>query len=438
MKVGKAGKAGPHAAYIAREDQYQRRLETGERLEAKEAGNMPAWAKDSPQEFWKAADAFERANGTTYREMEIALPRELSPPERAELVREWVGQEIGSKHAYQWAIHNPTAADDQEQPHVHLMFSERQIDGIDRDPDQYFKRYNAKNPEKGGARKGYGDNAGKTLTAKERAEDLKVIRSRWEAMCNKHLERAGHGQRIDMRSYAERGIAVAPEIKQLPSQWRGQNKEKIIELRAARQGKEQADRALFSLMPDLKGELSKLHEPPKKEATPKPQQAGPALLAPQQMQVIEAELKKYESDRRTKVERVTHKAQERNMRRWRSKQSLEASKPEPPSGLLAMFKKSAYEQDVGRWRGAMNLAQKLCTQAHALKESLQPLVRSTFEWSEKKLFSQPGVAQYAKPYQDTIKQQQADAMAEARRKQELRMEQRAQRKTQGKNRGFGL
>ncbi|HDB4676101.1 TPA: MobA/MobL family protein, partial [Staphylococcus aureus] len=110
MKVGKAGKAGPHAAYIAREGQYADRLERGEKLEATEAGNMPAWAQSNPQAFWQAADAFERKNGTTYREMEIALPRELDADQRAALVREFVRQEIGDRHAYQWAIHTPTAA----------------------------------------------------------------------------------------------------------------------------------------------------------------------------------------------------------------------------------------------------------------------------------------------------------------------------------------
>ena len=44
MKVGKAGKASPHAAYIAREGKYADRLELGEKLEATSAGNMPAWA----------------------------------------------------------------------------------------------------------------------------------------------------------------------------------------------------------------------------------------------------------------------------------------------------------------------------------------------------------------------------------------------------------
>ena len=266
MKVGKKGKAAPHAAYIVREGQYAKRLERGEKLEATEAGNMPAWAKAQPQQFWHAADVFERVNGTTYREMEIALPRELDPTQRAELVRAFVRQEIGEHHAYQWAIHTPNAADGGEQPHVHLMFSERQCDGIDRDPDQYFKRYNAKAPEKGGARKGYGPSAGKTLTAAERAAELKALRERWQVLCNEHLEMAGHGQRIDMRSYAERGIKLAPERKQLPSEWRGQGKAKVIELRAARRDAFKAHRELANVMPNVKAEIISLEAERQKRA----------------------------------------------------------------------------------------------------------------------------------------------------------------------------
>lgn len=255
MKVGKAGKAGPHAAYIAREGQYADRLERGERLEATEAGNMPAWAQSNPLAFWQAADAYERKNGTTYREMEIALPRELDADQRAALVREFVRQEIGDRHAYQWAIHTPTAADGQEQPHVHLMFSERQRDGIERDPEQYFKRYNAKAPEKGGARKGYGPSAGQTLTKAERAAELKELRGRWEAMCNAHLERAGVEQRIDMRSHAERGTGLEPERKQLPSQWRGQGRANVIEFRQARAELAEARQELARAVPDARAEV---------------------------------------------------------------------------------------------------------------------------------------------------------------------------------------
>ena len=50
MRVGKAGKAGPHAAYIAREGEYAHRREKGEALEACEAGNMPLWAQANPLE----------------------------------------------------------------------------------------------------------------------------------------------------------------------------------------------------------------------------------------------------------------------------------------------------------------------------------------------------------------------------------------------------
>ena len=255
MKVGKAGKAGPHAAYIAREGQYANRLERGEKLEATEAGNMPAWAQSNPLAFWQAADAYERKNGTTYREMEIALPRELSAAQRIELVREFVRQEIGDRHAYQWALHVPTAADGGEQPHFHLMFSERQVDGIDRDPEQYFKRYNAKAPEKGGARKGYGPSAGQTLTKAERAAELKELRGRWEAMCNAHLERAGVEQRIDMRSHAERGTGLEPERKQLPSAWRGEGRAQVIEFRAARAEVAQAAAELRRAVPDTGAEV---------------------------------------------------------------------------------------------------------------------------------------------------------------------------------------
>ncbi|MGC9237855.1 MAG: MobA/MobL family protein, partial [Thiomonas sp.] len=258
MKVGKAGKAAPHAAYIAREGQYANRLERGEKLEATEAGNMPAWAQSNPLAFWQAADAFERKNGTTYREMEIALPRELSADQRAALVREFVRQEIGDRHAYQWAIHTPKAADGQEQPHLHLMFSERQRDRIERDPEQYFKRYNPKAPEKGGARKGYGQGAGQTLTKAERAAELKALRGRWEAMCNAHLERAGLSQRIDMRSHAERGTGLEPERKQLPSQWRGQGRATVIEFRKARAELVEARQELARAVPDARAEIVRL------------------------------------------------------------------------------------------------------------------------------------------------------------------------------------
>jgi hypothetical protein len=45
VKTGGAGKAAPHAEYIAREGEYSKRLEKGEKLEHTEYGNMPKWAE---------------------------------------------------------------------------------------------------------------------------------------------------------------------------------------------------------------------------------------------------------------------------------------------------------------------------------------------------------------------------------------------------------
>jgi len=206
VKAGTRGKAQPHAEYIAREGKYSE-SNRYEDLEAKASGNMPAWAVHNPAEFWKAADENERANGSTYREIEVALPRELTPPQRLELVQEFIKQEIGEKHAYQFAIHIPKAALEKgEQPHAHIMYSERIRDGIERDPDQYFKRHNAKNPEKGGSKKASG---GKLES--ERREELKALRERWANLQNYHLEKHGHSERVDHRSLKEQGEERDPE-----------------------------------------------------------------------------------------------------------------------------------------------------------------------------------------------------------------------------------
>ncbi|MER2622517.1 MAG: MobA/MobL family protein [Accumulibacter sp.] len=201
VKVGGKGKASGHAAYIAREGHYAERAGY-EDLEATGHGNLPAWAEGEPALFWAAADRYERANGASYREIEIALPRELNPAQRQALVLDFIRQEIGERHAHQWAIHNPGAAlAGGEQPHAHLMYSERTVDGIERDPEQYFKRYNGKHPELGGCRK---DSAGTE-------ERLLETRQRWAEVQNAHLQQHGHAARVDHRSLADQGIDRAPE-----------------------------------------------------------------------------------------------------------------------------------------------------------------------------------------------------------------------------------
>ena len=243
VKSGKKGTAGGHAEYIDDVDAPApspwARIAKPKRddIVARGNGNMPRWAI-TPTMFWRASDEYERQNGSAYREMEIMLPRELDHAQRLALLAEWIKQEIGDKHAYQWALHAPLALDGVEQPHVHLMFSERQVDGIERDPDVYFKRVNNKNPERGGCRKGWGPRAGETLTHEERQAELRALRNRWEVMCNAHLAAAGVDARIDMRSYADRGLLddlVGPERKLSPIEARDPAViADLVEFRAAR------------------------------------------------------------------------------------------------------------------------------------------------------------------------------------------------------------
>ena len=74
------------------------------------------------------------------------------------------------------------------------MFSERGHDGIERDAEQWFRRYNRKATEKGGARKSRAAKAG---------DWLEKTRKAWEQTANRALERAGRAERIDGRSLAE-------------------------------------------------------------------------------------------------------------------------------------------------------------------------------------------------------------------------------------------
>ena len=205
VRVGKKGKGLAHVNYILREDKYKPHAEKLEKLEKVGHGNMPEWAKNNPKLFWQLSDEFERENGSVYREHIIALPRELSEEQRLALVVEWIENEIGDKHPYSFAIHCPLAADNKEQPHVHFMFSERTHDGIERCADQFFKRFNRKYPERGGAEK-----SNKNASWTDRKQALKDRRMRWQELCNLHLKQAGLEVRIDMRNYKERGLTQKP------------------------------------------------------------------------------------------------------------------------------------------------------------------------------------------------------------------------------------
>ena len=152
LKVSVGSRSGGQSAlakseYIEREGRFE---QDREELEHRESGNMPEWAEEDPRSYWEASDEYERANGRLYREVQFALPKELSRDERRELASGFAKRLTkGERLPYTLAIHRGEG----ENPHAHLMFSERVNDGTRRNREQWFRRYNRSDPEKGGARK---------------------------------------------------------------------------------------------------------------------------------------------------------------------------------------------------------------------------------------------------------------------------------------------
>ena len=251
-KVGKKGSAGGHARYITRQEQYANSGDSDERVYVGK-GNLPVWCNGDPIAFFDASDLFERANGSTYKEWEIALPRELSDDQLKALIEDFIAEQIGERFPYLYGIHIPKASDGGEQPHCHLMFSERELDGIERSRETFFKRANTKNPEKGGCKK-----ANTGLKSSERKELLYAVRSDWAVTCNKHLVAAGFEPTVDMRSYAERGIDKIPEPKMQPGEKYGRGRAEVIDYFEAKKEWQAARAEVERLIPDMGAEIISL------------------------------------------------------------------------------------------------------------------------------------------------------------------------------------
>lgn len=183
--------------YIEREGRYA--SDKAEVIHS-QSENMPEWAQN-PRAYWDAADVYERGNGRLFKQLEFALPKELTADQQKEVVQGYVDKLTPTKDGplpYSYAIHK---GHETENPHCHLMISERALDGHQRSPETWFKRANSRNPEKGGAKK--------TEELKPK-EWLHEARQEWSQQANRALERAGHDARIDHRSLKEQGIDREP------------------------------------------------------------------------------------------------------------------------------------------------------------------------------------------------------------------------------------
>ena len=122
----KGQSAGAKCRYVCREGKYK---EGREDLVYRQYGNMPKWTENNPINYWDAADTFERSNGRLFKEVEFALPTELNKQQQINASKEFAHHLTREeKLPYVLAIHDK----DGENPHCHIIISERSNDGYSR------------------------------------------------------------------------------------------------------------------------------------------------------------------------------------------------------------------------------------------------------------------------------------------------------------------
>lgn len=198
-KGGKKVSAKGHADYILREGENE---QTDCVFKGKQ---LPSWADGSPQKFFSAATRYEDKGNSRYKELELSLPNELTVEQNQEIVETFIEHHL-KNHYYAYGIHEKAGAvSGEKHPHVHIMFSERLIDEVEREKERpaykYFKR--AAKPLKGE----------KELSLERRREHgapkdkkwhdkkyLIEIREDFAQIQNKILEKYGYSIRVDSRS----------------------------------------------------------------------------------------------------------------------------------------------------------------------------------------------------------------------------------------------
>lgn len=142
--------------------------------------NMPSFSHDNPRYFWECTELYERVNANLFRTIDFSLPSELSDEENIELASNFAEKLFGESYVYSLAVHSKPSEDlNKRNIHCHIMFCERQLDGIERGEEHFFKQAYSKNPSQGGCKKSDDWN---------KYSKLYYIRQTWESMLNEKLQ----------------------------------------------------------------------------------------------------------------------------------------------------------------------------------------------------------------------------------------------------------
>ncbi|WP_208281595.1 MobA/MobL family protein [Massilia oculi] len=244
-----------HAQYVAGEGRQADRDD----VMYSEDGNLPKWAGNAV-EFFKAADQFERGShtrkdktkdslveyestrsGRSYKELEVAIPREAKDP--VQWAKDFVRELVGDKHPYRMGVHDKKAQDGGRNPHLHMMFSTRTMDGYDRTKEQFFKRANSgtykvrgetrhHKPGSGGAKKSEFWNS---------REAVPHTRSLFE----RHVQRAAPEFKLKRSEAPE--PKIGPELKYAPQKYEEDREKRVVdvyELRSMKKKRAELDKEI--------------------------------------------------------------------------------------------------------------------------------------------------------------------------------------------------
>ena len=161
--------------------------------------------------LWNSVELYEKAgNAQLAREIDAALPIELSREEQIRLVREYCSSQFVSRGmCVDFVIHDTNSGN----PHCHIMLTMRPLDERGTWTAKSKKEYDL---DENGERIRLPSGRYKThkvdLTGWNDKDNTLLWRKAWADYTNNFLERNGSLERIDHRSNAERGIDELPTV----------------------------------------------------------------------------------------------------------------------------------------------------------------------------------------------------------------------------------
>lgn len=161
--------ASAHSNYITRPTRATEVM--GER--------MPTTWREAAAWLQAQEDA-DRKNARVIDKVEVALPKELTHEQNAELVRGFCEELTKGRAPWLAAMHD--GEKDASNPHAHIILRDRDFE------------------------------TGRRVMMTTERGTIDVIRETWERHANLALERGGHDARIDRRTLEEQGIDREPQI----------------------------------------------------------------------------------------------------------------------------------------------------------------------------------------------------------------------------------